>query len=40
MLAEAEAMYQRVLTRKEKMLGPEHASALDIVNNLGILYRN
>jgi tetratricopeptide (TPR) repeat protein len=39
-LAEAEQMYQRALQGKEKALGAEHASTLDTVNNLGILYEN
>ncbi|KAI9863316.1 MAG: hypothetical protein M1813_003758 [Trichoglossum hirsutum] len=35
---EAEAMYQRALAGKEKVLGPDHLSTLSTVNNLGILY--
>jgi tetratricopeptide (TPR) repeat protein len=31
-------MYQRALAGKEKAWGPEHASTLDMVNNLGALY--
>jgi len=31
-------MYQRALQGKEKALGEEHASPLDTVNNLGLLY--
>ena len=37
--AEAEAMYQRALAGKEKVLGPEHPSTLMTVNNLGSLYK-
>jgi Tetratricopeptide repeat len=33
-------MYQSVLTEYEKVLGPEHTSTLDTVNNLGNLYRD
>ena len=39
-LKEAESMYQRALTGKEKALGPDHTSTLDTVNNLGALYRD
>ncbi|KAF2798616.1 hypothetical protein K505DRAFT_200095, partial [Melanomma pulvis-pyrius CBS 109.77] len=31
-------MYQRALEEKEKALGWDHTSTLDIVNNLGSLY--
>jgi tetratricopeptide (TPR) repeat protein len=34
----AEFMYLRALAGKEKALGPDHTSTLDIVNNLGALY--
>ncbi|KAI9875812.1 MAG: hypothetical protein M1830_007957 [Pleopsidium flavum] len=37
-LAEAEVMYQQALTGYEKMLGPEHKSTLDTINDLGLLY--
>ncbi|CAI7594296.1 unnamed protein product [Penicillium pancosmium] len=37
-LKDAEDMYQRALTGKEKALGPDHTSTLDTVNNLGGLY--
>jgi len=37
-LDEAEQIYDRALTGKEKALGPEHSSTLDTVNNLGNLY--
>ncbi|KAK1992428.1 purine and uridine phosphorylase [Colletotrichum falcatum] len=37
-LKEAEAMYERALEGKEKVLGPEHTSTLSTVNNLGSLY--
>ncbi|KAG9994238.1 hypothetical protein KCU78_g18530, partial [Aureobasidium melanogenum] len=36
--AGAEEMCGRALARKEKVLGPEHTSTLDTVNNLGLLY--
>ncbi|KAI9874601.1 MAG: hypothetical protein M1830_009576 [Pleopsidium flavum] len=39
-LAEAEVMYQQALTGYEKMLGPEHKSRLDTINDLGNLYAN
>ena len=39
-LQEAEAMYQWALQGKEKALGPDHTSTLDIVHNLGLLYSN
>ena len=39
-MKEAEDMYLRALTGKEKAWGLEHTSTLDTVNNLGILYRN
>jgi hypothetical protein len=35
----AELMYLRVLSGKEKALGPDHTSTLDTVHNLGNLYR-
>jgi tetratricopeptide (TPR) repeat protein len=38
--AEAEEMYQRALAGSEMALGPEHASTLGTVNNLGNLYRD
>ncbi len=37
-MKEAEDMYLRALTGKEKAWGPEHTSTLDTVNNLGNLY--
>ncbi|KAH8704348.1 hypothetical protein GQ44DRAFT_778188 [Phaeosphaeriaceae sp. PMI808] len=39
-LAEAEAMYSRVLQGKEEALGPKHTSTLDTINNLGNLYKD
>ncbi|SLM38378.1 beta transducin-like protein het-e4s [Lasallia pustulata] len=39
-MAEAEAMYRRVLEGREKAWGPEHTSTLDTVNNLGLLYKD
>ncbi len=39
-MKEAEDMYLRALTGKEKAWGPEHTSTLDTVNNLGALYWN
>jgi hypothetical protein len=33
-------MYERALRGKEKALGAEHTSTLEIVGKLGILYRN
>jgi tetratricopeptide (TPR) repeat protein len=33
-------MYDRALQGREKALGAEHTSTLEIVNNLGIVYRN
>ena len=39
-MKEAEDMYLRALTGKEKAWGPEHTSTLDTVNNLGNLYSN
>jgi hypothetical protein len=33
-------MYKRALRGKEKVLGTEHTSTLQTVNNLGILYSN
>jgi tetratricopeptide (TPR) repeat protein len=39
-LTEAEVMYQRALDGYEKTWGPEHASTLNTVNNLGTLYHN
>jgi tetratricopeptide (TPR) repeat protein len=38
-LAEAGQMYERALAGYEKVLGPEHTSALATVNNLANLYR-
>ena len=40
MNAEAEQMYVRALRGYEKAWGAEHTSALDTVNNLGLLYAN
>ncbi|KAI9765554.1 MAG: hypothetical protein M1839_005420 [Geoglossum umbratile] len=37
-LTEAEAMYKRALTGKEKVLGPDHTSTLDTVHGLGVVY--
>jgi tetratricopeptide (TPR) repeat protein len=37
-LALAEQMYERALRGKENMLGAEHTSTLQTVNNLGNLY--
>jgi hypothetical protein len=39
-MAEAEAMYMRVLQGYEKAWGAEHASTLATVNSLGLLYAN
>ncbi len=39
-MKEAEDMYLRALTGKEKTWGPEHTSTLITVNNLGNLYWN
>ena len=39
-LVEAKAMYERVLARKEKALGPEHMSTLRMVNKLGHLHKD
>ncbi|CAH0017225.1 unnamed protein product, partial [Clonostachys rhizophaga] len=38
--SEAEAMYNRALEGKEKVLGRDHASTLETVNNLGVLYKD
>jgi tetratricopeptide (TPR) repeat protein len=38
-LALAEQMYERALASYKKALGLEHTSTLDIVNNLGVLYK-
>ena len=38
MMAKAEAMSLRALAGKEKAWGPDHASTLETVNNLGVLY--
>ena len=40
MNTKAEAIYLRALQGFEKVLGAEHMSTLDTVNNLGILYNN
>jgi tetratricopeptide (TPR) repeat protein len=40
MNSEAEAMYLQALQGYEKVLGAEHTSILDIVSNLGVLYKN
>ncbi|CAN9172854.1 unnamed protein product, partial [Alternaria alternata] len=37
-LAEAESMYERALSGKEKALGPKHISTLETVGNLGNLH--
>ncbi|KAH0553453.1 hypothetical protein GP486_006477 [Trichoglossum hirsutum] len=37
---EAEAMYQLALAGKEKVLGPDHPSTLNTVNNIGVTYEN
>ena len=37
-MAEAEKMYERALSGREKAWGLEHTSTLDTVNNLGVLY--
>jgi tetratricopeptide (TPR) repeat protein len=37
-LKEAEIIFQRALDSREKVLGPEHVSTLDIVHNLGNVY--
>ncbi|KAI3336292.1 kinesin light chain [Xylariaceae sp. AK1471] len=37
-LNEAEEMYRRALQSYEKVLGPDHTSTLNTVNNLGVLY--
>lgn len=34
----AEAMFKQALEGKEKAWGPEHASILETINNLGLLY--
>jgi hypothetical protein len=39
-IAEAEQMYQRTLNGFEQTLGLEHMLTLDMVNDLGNLYRN
>ncbi|KAG7415776.1 Nephrocystin-3 [Fusarium oxysporum f. sp. rapae] len=39
-LLEAEAMYKRALEGYEKALGQDHISTLNIINNLGVLYRD
>ena len=39
-MKEAEDMYLRALTGKEKAWGPAHTSTLNTVNNLGNLYKN
>ena len=39
-LGEAEKMYQEALQGMEKACGPDHVSALQMVNNLGNLYAN
>ena len=39
-LKEAEAIHWRTLAGYEKALGPDYTLILDIVNNIGILYRN
>jgi hypothetical protein len=33
-------MYQRALVGREKALGADHTASLDIVHNLGLLYRD
>ena len=33
-------MYERILTWREKALGPEYTSMLDTINNLGLLNHN
>lgn len=38
-MKEAEEMYVRALTGFEKVYDSEHASTLDTIYNLGILYR-
>jgi len=38
--AEAETLYNQVLTECEKQLGPEHPDTLRTVGNLAIVYRN
>jgi tetratricopeptide (TPR) repeat protein len=40
MNSEAEAMYLQALQGYEKVLGAEHTSTLETVNNLGVLYKN
>lgn len=35
----AEQMYQRALAGYEKAVGPDHASTLETVHNIGVLYR-
>jgi lipopolysaccharide biosynthesis regulator YciM len=37
-LNEVEKMYERALQGKEKVLKPEHASTLDTINKLSLLY--
>ena len=37
---QAEELYNDVLFKKEKTLGPNHPDTLLIVNNLGLLYYN
>ena len=39
-LREAEDMYMRALAEYENVLGPEHTSTLDTVNDLGNLYKD
>ncbi|KAI4123690.1 MAG: hypothetical protein LQ347_006052, partial [Umbilicaria vellea] len=36
---EAEAMYNRALSEREKALGPDHPSTLTTVHSLGVLYK-
>jgi tetratricopeptide (TPR) repeat protein len=38
--AQVEGLYVRALKGYEEVWGPKHASTLDTVNNLGLLYRN
>ncbi len=39
-MQEAEAIYRQALKGYEKAWRPEHTSTLNMVNNLGILYKN
>ncbi|KAL2855615.1 purine and uridine phosphorylase [Aspergillus pseudodeflectus] len=40
MLRQAQQLYERALAGKEDILGPDHISTLETVNNLGIVHTN